>query len=529
MNDIVDLPMNTCYTLKPGQLSLHDIEQLLYSDRKLKLDSSDLKRVSASCNKVKEISHGKKSVYGINTGFGMLAQTKIDQMDLKSLQRKIVLSHAAGVGRPLDPIIVKLVMLLKINSLAQGYSGISPETLTLLISLYNHKIYPIIPEKGSVGASGDLAPLAHMSLALIGEGEVCFQGRRIKAHDALLQCQLAPVELIEKEGLALLNGTQVSTAIAIIALFNTMKCFATASIAGAMSIEATKGSIKPFHPEIARLKRLKGQIIFSRVMTKLLNDSEIMRSHTQCQKVQDPYSLRCQPQVMGAAWQLIASSAENLINEANAVSDNPLILADDDEIISGGNFHAEIVAMSADMLAIAASEIGAISERRIALLVDKTMSGLPAFLVNDAGVNSGFMLAQVTASALASENKTLAHPASIDSLPTSANQEDHVSMATFAARKALTISDNIASIIAIETLAACQGIDFHKPLKPATALLSYYNQLRSQVAFYDEDRYFAEDIEQACLALSRIEYYHSAMSLLFADILSTTHMESSHD
>ncbi|WP_225629990.1 MULTISPECIES: histidine ammonia-lyase [Cysteiniphilum] len=506
-------PQSFC--LIPGELSLQDIELLITSACPIHLDDRAYAKVATSRSIVEEVLSAGKTVYGINTGFGLLANKKIPTADLKELQRRIVLSHATGVGKPLDNDTVKLIMLLKINSLAQGYSGVTQQTLDALIAFYNHGIYPVIPEQGSVGASGDLAPLAHMSMPLIGEGDVSYQGQRISAQDALKQAGLSAIKLQEKEGLALLNGTQASTAIALMGLIKVERNFSIATIAGALSIEATFGSMKPFDPVISQIKRVEGQIIFSQVMRNLLENSEIMHSHDHCDKVQDPYSLRCQPQVMGAAWQVINDAKRNLLNEANGVSDNPLILPETKEIISGGNFHAEMVAMSADMLSIACAEIGAISERRIALLIDKHLSGLPAFLIENAGLNSGFMLAHVTASSLASENKTLAHPASVDSLPTSANQEDHVSMATFAARKLNTIAQNVLSILSIEVLAACQGVSLRAPLKTSNLLDNKYRQIRAKIPYYDEDRYFARDIENATDVIKQHAFYSDVHTQLF--------------
>ena len=503
------------FSIKPGGLNLSDIQLLIDNDIAIALDNDSYEKIERSRQIVEEVLKSDQIVYGINTGFGLLANKRISKADLKDLQRRIVLSHATGVGKSLDNNTVKLMMLLKINSLAQGYSGITRATLDALIDLYNHKIYPVIPEQGSVGASGDLAPLAHMTMALIGEGDVYFNGEVLEAKTALKQAGLSVILLKEKEGLALLNGTQASTAIAIIGLIKTQRAFTIATIAGAMSIDASLGSVRSFHPAIAKIKRNDGQIRFSSVMSNLLKGSEILTSHDSCQKVQDPYSLRCQPQVMGASWGLIQDVKKNLLNEANGVSDNPVIIPETREIISGGNFHAETVAMSADTLGIACAEIGSISERRIALLIDKHLSNLPPFLVENAGLNSGFMLAHVTASSLASENKTLAHPASVDSLPTSANQEDHVSMATFAARKINTIVKNVEYILAIETLAGCQGLDLRAPLRTSEYLMSKYQQIRQKVAFYEQDRYFAKDINKAIEVIFDTNYYHDVQMQLF--------------
>lgn len=505
------------FILVPGSLDLESIRHLVQNERQIKLADQAYQKIERSYQTLKTLLAEGNTIYGVNTGFGVLANKKIPKENLQQLQKSLVLSHAAGVGKPLDHEIVKLIILLKINSLSQGYSGVSRQLIDRLVFFYNHNIYPKVPSQGSVGASGDLAPLAHLSLAVLGEGDVYYQGQWVSAISIHNRMNIEPLQLEEKEGLALLNGTQASTAIALMGLIKAQRNFALATISGTLSLDATAGSIRPFHPAIARLKKLQGQMMFSQAVFKLIEGSEILLSHQKvCDKVQDPYSLRCQPQVMGAIWQQIRQAEENIINEANAVSDNPLVLTETKEVISGGNFHAETVALSADQLAIAVCEIGAISERRIALLTDHGFSGLPAFLVKDAGVNSGFMIAHVTASALASENKTYAHPASVDSLPTSANQEDHVSMATFAAMKLNQICDNVLQILAIETLAACQGIDFREPLKTSDKLISYYMQIRREVAFYETDRLFALDIEKAVSIMSKISYYGEIYHDLFA-------------
>ncbi|MBV8167024.1 MAG: histidine ammonia-lyase, partial [Alphaproteobacteria bacterium] len=414
---------------------------------------------------------------------------------LATLQTNIVLSHAAGTGPPLDDATVRLVLALKIASLARGHSGVRAEVIDLLVALYNRAIHPIIPSKGSVGASGDLAPLAHLSLTLLGIGDVSVDGRTVSAAEALDQAGLQPLTLAPKEGLALLNGTQVSTALALVGLFAIEDLYAAAVVAGSLSVDAAAGSDTPFDPRIHALRGHAGQRDVAAHYAALLADSAIRRSHIENDpRVQDPYSLRCQPQVMGACLDHLRFTAGVFEIEANGVTDNPLIFPGSDEVLSGGNFHAEPVALAADTLALVAAEIGALSERRIALLIDTTLSGLPPFLVEHGGVNSGFMVAQVTAAALASENKTLAHPASVDSLPTSANQEDHVSMATFAARRLGDMAHNSAAIVAIELLAGAQGIDLRAPLTTAPRLQAARDLIRAQVAFYDHDRYFAPDI-----------------------------------
>lgn len=485
------------FTLTPGTLTFSDLLSAFRQHRPIALDPCAADAIKASQQTVLRVLEEGRTVYGINTGFGLLAKTRIHADELELLQRSIVLSHAAGIGQFMSPAVVRLMMLLKINSLARGFSGVRLVIIEALISLYNAEVYPAVPEKGSVGASGDLAPLAHMSAVLLGEGEVLINGERRPAMEGLALAGLTPIALAPKEGLALLNGTQASTAFALRGLFLAHNLLNSAIAIGALSVEAALGSRVPFDDRIHVARGQPAQIEVAYAYRQLLDRSDIGDSHQGCDKVQDPYSLRCQPQVMGACLQQLRYAADTLIREANGVSDNPLVFAEDNLILSGGNFHAECVAMAADMLAIAMSEIGSLSERRIALLIDSHLSGLPPFLVNNGGVNSGFMIAQVTAAALASENKTLAHPASIDSLPTSANQEDHVSMATFAGRRLQDIFDNVAGILAIEWLAAAQGVDFRAPLTTSRPLQGVQSLLRSQVANYDKDRYFAPDIERA--------------------------------
>ncbi len=488
---------HSTFILNPGYLTLADLKTLLDESTTLKLHPDCIEAIHASEKTVSRVIAENKTVYGINTGFGSLAHTRIDTADLETLQRSLVLSHAAGTGDLLSDQAVRLMLVLKINSLARGFSGIRLATLDALIQLFNQKIYPCIPAQGSVGASGDLAPLAHLSAALLGIGDVRSQGKILNAKEGLQLAGLKPLTLAPKEGLALLNGTQTSTALALLGLFAAENNFIAGIVTGAMSVDAMLGSCKPFDDRIQQVRGHAAQITAAAMLRELLQDSGIHASHHNCSKVQDPYSLRCQPQVMGACLAHILFVQQTLLTEANAVSDNPLVFALDNDIISGGNFHAEPVAMAADTLALSIAEIGALSERRIALLIDPHFSGLPAFLVNNPGINSGFMIAQVTAAALASENKALAHPSSIDSLPTSANQEDHVSMATYAARRLSPMTENTAGIVAIELLAACQGIDFRRPLKTSPRLEKVFELVREQVAFYDKDRYLAPDIEAA--------------------------------
>lgn len=486
------------FILKPGTLTHADIRILLDEKTMLELDTSCHEAIHKSEAVITHAMQNNKTIYGINTGFGVLAATRIDAADLENLQRKIVLSHAAGVGENLSDQTVRLILALKINSLARGYSGVKLRTIDALIKLFNARVYPCIPCKGSVGASGDLAPLAHMSALLLGVGDACYEGKIIPAHEALKFAGLQPLHLAPKEGLALLNGTQASTALALLGLIAAEDIFVAAITAGAMSVDAARGTSTPFDDRIQKIRGHASQSIAASMLRTLLHGSKIQSLPREHAKVQDPYSLRCQPQVMGACLANLVYASETLITEANGVSDNPLIFADDQEILSGGNFHAEPVAMAADIIAISLAEIGAISERRIALLVDPHFSsGLPAFLVNNPGLNSGFMIAQVTAAALASENKSLAHPASIDSMPTSANQEDHVSMATYAARRLLQMAENTAGIIAIELLSACQGIDFRRPHTTSAPLENIHGLVRQHVKYYDEDRFFAPDITAA--------------------------------
>jgi histidine ammonia-lyase len=476
-------------------LGLADLRAISRDALPIALDAACRPAIAKSAGAVAAILASGRPAYGINTGFGRLSQTRIAADALEQLQTNIVLSHAAGTGPLLDDGIVRLVLALKVASFARGASGVRPELVDLLVSMYNSGIYPCIPAKGSVGASGDLAPLAHLALALLGIGEVRVRGERVRAGDALRDAGLAPVRLAPKEGLALLNGTQVSTALALRGLFAGEDVFAAAVVAGALSVDAAAGSDTPFDPRIHALRGHPGQADVAARYLRLLDASEIRRSHLENDpRVQDPYSLRCQPQVMGACLESMRFAARCFGIEANGVTDNPLVFADSGEVLSGGNFHAEPVALAADALAVAIAEIGALSERRIALLIDTTLSGLPPFLVEHGGVNSGFMVPQVTAAALASENKSLAHPASVDSLPTSANQEDHVSMATFAARRLADMAANAAGIVAIELLAAAQGVEFRRPLRTSPRLGEALGLIRGEVAFYDHDRYFAPDI-----------------------------------
>jgi len=489
--------------LVPGRLALADLHAFALSREPLELHDATQQALAEGARAVARIVSEGKAVYGINTGFGKLAQTHIPNDQLELLQKNLVLSHSVGVGALLSDEVVRLVMALKVASLARGFSGVRPEVVDAMVALLNAGVYPCIPSKGSVGASGDLAPLAHMSAALMGYGKVRIDGKVAPAAEGLKRAKLEPLVLGPKEGLALLNGTQVSTALALHGLFAAENVFAAAVVSGAMSVDAAMGSDTPFDPRIHELRGHRGQIEVAAAYRRLLEGSSIRASHlTGDDKVQDPYSLRCQPQVMGACLDLLRNAAKTLLVEANGVTDNPLVFPESNEALSGGNFHAEPVAFAADTLALAIAEIGALSERRIALLIDASLSGLPPFLTSASGVNSGFMIAHVTAAALASENKSLAHPASVDSLPTSANQEDHVSMATFAARRLADMADNTAGIVAIELLAAAQGIDFRRPLRSSEPLEAAHAMVRSVAPHLDGDRFLATDIE-ACRPLVR--------------------------
>jgi histidine ammonia-lyase len=457
--------------------------------------------IDASAASIGRILAGGRTVYGVNTGFGLLANTRIPDDRLAELQRNLILSHSCGLGEPLDARIVRLAMILKAIGLGRGFSGVRRCVVERILQLVEADALPVIPSQGSVGASGDLAPLAHMSAALLGEGDIVLGGETLHAGEALKYLGLEPLALGPKEGLALINGTQISTAIALDVLFAAERVFASALIAGALSTDALKASAAPFDARLSAARGQLGQVAVAAALRGLLAGSAIGASHEECGKVQDPYSFRCQPQVMGAVLDLIRGAAATLGLEANAVSDNPLIFADGDEAISGGNFHGQPVAFAADQLAIALCEIGSLSERRTAVLVDPKLSGLPPFLIADSGLNSGFMILQVSAAALVSESKSLAFPASVDSIPTSAGQEDHVSMATHGALKARRIARNAAGVVGIELLAAAQGIDFHAPLESSGPLAVAHKAIRTAVPHHDKDRYLAPDVAWAQAAV----------------------------
>lgn len=487
--------------LKPGHVTLAEW-RAIYGGERADIDPACHAGIAASAAAVEAILARHEPVYGINTGFGKLASVRIGDQDLETLQRNIVLSHAAGVGDPVPVPIVRLMLALKLTSLAQGASGVRPATIAMLQHMLQHDVMPVIPGQGSVGASGDLAPLAHMAAAMIGVGDVIVDGERRAAKEVLTPLVLGP-----KEGLALLNGTQFSCAHALAGLFEAERLFRAALVTGALSTEAAKGSDTPFDHRIHVLRGHRGQIEVADTLRRLMAGSAIRASHAvDDERVQDPYCLRCQPQVMGACLDLLRQAAATLAVEANGVTDNPLIFAETGEALSGGNFHAEPVAFAADMIALAVCEIGSLSERRVAMLVDPALSGLPAFLTAHPGLNSGFMIPQVTAAALVSENKQRAYPASVDSIPTSANQEDHVSMAAHGARRLLGMTANLGHVIGIEYLAAAQGCDFHAPLRSSDELERARAILRAKVPTLGEDRHFAPDMAIATETLRELDF-----------------------
>jgi histidine ammonia-lyase len=483
--------------LRPGQTTLADW-RAIYRGAGVTLDPACHAGVVAGAQAVEAILAKGEPVYGINTGFGRLANIRIQATDLATLQRNIVLSHAAGVGEPMPAPLVRLMLALKLASLGQGASGARLDTVQFLAAMLSRGLLPVVPTQGSVGASGDLAPLAHMAAAMIGVGEVMQAGEHLPAAAALARAGMSPVVLGAKEGLALLNGTQFSTAYALAGLFEAETLLCAGLVAGALSTDAARGSDVPFDPRIQALRGHRGQIDVARALRALLAGSAIRASHlTGDDRVQDPYCLRCQPQVMGAVLDILRHAAATLRTESNGVSDNPLICGDPPEALSGGNFHGEPVAFAADIIALALCEIGAIAERRIAMLIDPSLSRLPAFLTPKPGLNSGFMVPQVTAAALVAENRQRATPASVDSLPTSANQEDHVSMSAHAARRLLPMADNVAGILGIELLAAAQGCDFHAPLSSSAMLERVRALVRTAVPHLDDDREMAPDIARA--------------------------------
>jgi histidine ammonia-lyase len=495
-------------------ISLPDLRAAWQSATTLTIGKAAARHIEDSNEHITAVLESGELIYGVNTGFGQLAQVRVSDDALADLQENLVRSHAVGVGEDLPDNCVRLIMIIKAIALARGCSGVRLSLVNRLCDLINTEIYPCIPSKGSVGASGDLAPLAHLACVMIGEGSVSVNGAIGPAAEALEQAGLQPLSLAPKEGLALLNGTQVSTALALSAVFRAENILAAALTAGAMSADAVKGSDTPFDERIQAARGHSGQTQVASVLRALMEGSEIRASHIDCARVQDPYSIRCQPQVAGACLDVLRHVCSILEIEANAVTDNPLVFADSKAVLSGGNFHAEPVALAADYLALAIAEIGSMSERRIALLIDSNLSGLPAFLVNESGLNSGFMMAQVTAAALASENKSLAHPASVDSIPTSANQEDHVSMATFAAMRLHTMLDNVAHIVAIELLAAAQGIEFHHPQTSSKPLESVIRGIRRVSPPYTQDRSMSDEFAELASVIDSGSFYGLTESIL---------------
>lgn len=491
-------------TLIPGQVSLETLEQIYRGEDPMRLDPSARADVDAAAALIDSAVQGDAAVYGVNTGFGKLASVQIPAGDTSTLQRNLILSHCCGVGEPTETEIVRLMMVLKLLSLGRGASGVRWEIIALIEGLIAKGVTPLVPAQGSVGASGDLAPLAHMAAVLIGEGEADYKGERLPARMALLRAGLTPMTLSAKEGLALINGTQFSTAYALAGLFEAWRNAQSVIVTAAMSTDAIMGSTAPLLPEIHSLRGHRGQIEVAASMREILKGSEIRDSHREDDsRVQDPYCIRCQPQVTGACLDMLRMAAQTLQIEANAVTDNPLVLRETGQIVSGGNFHAEPVAFAADQIALAIAEMGAIAQRRIALMVDPTLShDLPPFLTPDPGLNSGFMIAEVTTAALMSENKHLANPCSTDSTPTSANQEDHVSMAAHAARRLMRMNENLSGIIGVELLCAAQGVEFRAPLRTSDSLQNVLSRLREDVPTLQDDRYLAPDIE-AAKALAR--------------------------
>jgi histidine ammonia-lyase len=480
-------------SLNPEAIDLATLRHL-WAGAPCKLDDASLARIRASAASVERIVAGGETVYGINTGFGLLANTRIPADRLAELQRNLILSHSCGLGDALPRHVVRLMIVLKLLGLGRGYSGVRPLVIDALQALLDRDAMPLIPAQGSVGASGDLAPLAHLIAAMMGEGRIDVAGDILPAKDALAKLNMQLLELGPKEGLALINGTQASTAIALDALFMAERVFGAALGAGALSVDALKGSVKPFDPRMSAVRGQPGQIRVAAELRTLLDGSAIVESHFRCGRVQDPYSFRCQPQVMGASLDLLTNAARTLTIEAGAVTDNPIVFEDEDIAISGGNFHAQPVAFAADTIAMAMCEVGSLSERRTAVLIDPKMSGLPAFLTDDGGVNSGLMIPQVTQAALVAENRSLAFPSSVDSVPTSAGQEDHVSMAPISARKAANIARNVAGIVGVELIAAAQGVDYHAPLKTSEKLQTVHAKVRAISPRLESDRYWADEM-----------------------------------
>ena len=503
----------TALLIDGNTLTLEDMESVARSPREVGVASAARDGVVRARRVVDEAVARQEVVYGVTTGFGNFADVVIPVPRLRELQLNLVRSHAAGVGDPLTRPQTRALMLLRANVLAKGFSGVRPETLDLLVAMINAGVHPVVPSQGSVGASGDLAPLAHLALALVGEGHCMHEERVRPSTEALAAAGLRPVVLEAKEGLALINGTQLMTAIAGLALAEAWRLVRTADVTGALTLDALKGTDVAFDPRIHAARPHPGQAASARNLRKLLAGSPIRESHRDCGKVQDAYTLRCMPQVHGAVRDALEFVTRTLTIEINAATDNPMVFAESGELLSGGNFHGEPVAMAADLLAIAVAELGAISERRTERLVNPALSGLPAFLTPEGGIQSGLMIAHVTAAALASENKALAHPASVDSIPTSANKEDHVSMGVTAAAKAARAVANTRRILAIEAIAACQALEFLRPLETSPALRAAYARVRATVPPYDTDRILSPEIEAVAAIVSEATLAHDAASV----------------
>ena len=489
--------MSQSLSLDPGSVSLSQLRAVLETDRTIEISESAKQGVDRGRATVERLLTEDRAIYGVNTGFGSLANVVIDPDKLAELQRHLVLSHAVGTGDLLEDPTVRLILVMKACALARGFSGVRWELIDMLVRMVNQGALPAIPGKGSVGASGDLAPLAHMASALIGHGRMRFRGELMPARDGLAAAGLQPLELGPKEGVALINGTQVSTALALQGVFRAEDLLHSGVVTGALALDACRGSDTPYDDRIQAVRGHAGQREVADAARTLLAGSAIRESHRDCKTVQDPYCLRCQPQVTGACLDQLRNAANTLWIEANGVTDNPLVFPEDGDVVSGGNFHAEPVAFAADGIALAIAELGSISERRQALMVDAGMSGLPPFLTENSGLHSGFMITQVAAAALVAENKNLAVPSSVDSIPTSANQEDHVSMATYAARRLLQMADNLTDIIAIEWMTAARGVEFHDPLATSPPLSRAVERLRSVVPPHEGDRFLADDIASA--------------------------------
>ncbi len=506
----------TVLTLTPGKVTLADLSRIYWDEVSVELDPICHSAMQAAQAKIASAAAGNVAVYGVNTGFGKLASVKIEAKDTATLQRNLILSHCCGVGAPISRRHTRLMMALKLLSLGRGASGVRLELVKLIQDLLAKGVTPLIPAQGSVGASGDLAPLAHMAAVMMGEGEAEFEGVIFSGRAALTKAGLHPIELGPKEGLALINGTQFSTAFALAGLFGAWRAAQTSLVTSAMSTDAIMGSTAPLQQEIHALRGHAGQIDAANAMSELLAGSQIRESHlVDDARVQDPYCIRCQPQVTGAAMDVLRMAARTLEIEANAATDNPLVLVDADMIVSGGNFHAEPVGFAADMIALAIAEIGAIAQRRVALIVDPVLSfKLPPFLSPNPGLNSGYMIAEVTTAALMSENKHLANPCVTDSTPTSANQEDHVSMAAHGARRLGPMVENLNRILGVELLCAAQGIGFRAPLVTSAPLARVVIRLRQDVAALGEDRYLAPDLEQAAVLVASGEITRSTQTIL---------------